>query len=681
MFMRKLRVVILSAGIFSSLSMSGCQSDRLRKSSSQINLGKNVDPSVKVSDRNSASAQTISRLKTETIEEGYFISPNGSDNNPGTINRPFKTIQKCADLVQPGEICWIRKGTYRETIRPKVSGTSTESVIFAAYNQEQVTISGTELVKNWSKHRDSIYRADINLPVDGYSDTGFFANQVFVKGAMMPEARLPNLDHKRDFLRPNLLGGGLESLGGTAAKIENEEIPKLSQGWTGGRIWTNEWYTSRTGEITGGTAEKLIAEMTAPWDRGGFWFYLFGKLELLDDPGEWFYQGSSNSLYLWSPDSKTPQSVEVKQRNLAFDLSDRSHIVVRDLNLFANTITTSDRSTGIVIDGIRAKYVSHHMTLPPLPESEKAYESDDALFLAAHAHDTGIQLWGSNNILRNSVIDGSSGNGVLLEGNNHQVTNNIIVNTNYKVSYAAPVRLNGNGHKISHNTIKRTGRDAISWDWHTAGTDGRNIEISYNDISEFGMVSTDLGGIYVCCHVDLEGGSIHHNWIRDAQAFSPFWGTRGIYLDIETFNSTIHHNVVWNLTGGKDNYGVAAGSPRGYDRIFNNTFLGEVELAGEYIEARNNIFAESESIAAQQQSHNLFLDSEIKFSRPPSQKSQFKFTGAFPDFTLQKDSPAIDAGIIIPQITDNFVGKLPDIGAYERNAPPWKAGSSLKYDF
>ena len=681
MFMRKLRVVILGATIFASLSMSGCESDPLRKSSSQINLGKKVDHSLKVSDRNSASAQTISQVKTETIEKGYFISPNGSDNNPGTINRPFKTIQKCAELVQPGSTCWLRQGTYRETVRPKMSGTKTEPITFAAYKQELVTISGAELVNNWSKDRGSIYRADLKLPVDGYSDTGFLANQVFVEGAMMPEARLPNLDQKRDFLRPNLLGGGLESLGGTAAKIENEEIPKLSEGWTGGRIWTNEWYTSRTGEITGGTAEKLIAEMTAPWDRGGFWFYLFGKLELLDDPGEWFYRGSSDSLYLWSPDSKTPQSVEVKQRNLAFDLSDRSHIVVRDLNLFANTITTSDRSTGIVIDGIRAKYVSHHMTLPPLPESEKAYESDDALFLAAHAHDTGIQLRGSNNILRNSVIDGSSGNGVLLEGNNHQVINNIIVNTNYQVSYAAPVRLNGNGHKISHNTIKRTGRDAISWDWHTAGTDGRNIEISYNDISQFGMVSTDLGGIYVCCHVNLEGGSIHHNWIRDAQAFSPFWGTRGIYLDIETFNSTIHHNVVWNLTGGKDNYGVAAGSPRGYDRIFNNTFLGEVELAGEYIEARNNIFAESASIAAEQQSNNLFLDTDIKFSRPPSQKSQLKSTGAIPDFTLQKDSPAIDAGIIIPQITDNFVGKFPDIGAYERNAPLWKAGSSLKYDF
>lgn len=664
----KLKIIILSAGIVGTLGISGCS--------------QNLNSSLKLAKKNSALAQNVSQVETKTIAPGYFVSPQGSDDNPGNINRPFKTIQKCAEVVQPGSTCWLRKGTYRETVRPIMSGTKTEPLTFAAYKQEEVTISGTELVNDWSQHRDTIYRAEINLPVDDYSDTGFLANQVFVKGEMMPEARLPNLDQKRDYLRPNMLGGGLQSLGGTAAKIENEEIPELSQGWTGGQIWTNEWYTTRTGKITGGTADKLLAEMTASWERGGYWFYLFGKLELLDDQGEWFYDGSSDDLYLWSPDSNQPQAVEVKQRNLAFDLSDRSHIAIRNLNLFANTITTSDRSTGIVIDGIRAKYVSHHMTLPPLPLEEKADDSDDSIFLAAHAHDTGIQLRGSNHILRNSVIDGSSGNGVLLEGNNHQVTNNVIVNTNYKVSYAAPVRLNGNGHKITHNTIKRTGRDAINWDWHTAGTDGRNIEIAYNDISEFGMLSTDLGAVYVCCHVNLEGGSIHHNWIRDAQSFSPFWGTRGIYLDIETFNSTIHHNVVWNLTGGDDNYGIATGSPRGYDRIFNNTFLGEVELVGELIEARNNIFAESIDLSDAQQSNNLFLDTDVdvKFSRPLSEKSQLEFTKALPDFTLEKDSPAIDAGINIPQITTNFVGKFPDIGAYEKDAPPWKAGSSLSYD-
>jgi hypothetical protein len=643
MSIEKLRTVIIFVGAIASLGMSGCE----------------------------AGGYEL---------EGYFVSSQGSDDNPGTIKQPFKTIQKCADVVQPGSTCWIRQGTYRETVRLLTSGFDKEPITFAAYKSEQVTISGTELVPDWSPDRDAVYRAKAKLPVNGYSDTGFLANQIFVGGKMMPEARLPNLSPEQDFLRPNLLGGGIESLGGTTAKIQNEAVPELTEGWKGGRVWANEWYTTRTGEITGGMAKQLLAEMTAAWDRGAYWFYLFGKPELLDDRGEWFYDGNNQELYLWSPDNQAPKTVEVKQRNLAFDLSDRSFITVRNLNLFANTITTSDRSSGIIIDGVRAKYVSHHMTLPPPPESEKAYEADDAMFLAAHAHDTGIQLRGSNNVLKNSVIDWSSGNGVLLEGNNHQVTNNIIVNTNYQATYAAPVRINGNGHQISHNTIKRTGRDAINFDWHTAGTDGRNLEISYNDISEFGMLSTDLGAIYVCCHINLSGGSINHNWIHDAQSFSPFWGTRGIYLDLETFNSTVHHNVVWNLNGSDHNLGIVAGSPRGSDRVFNNTFLGKVLLDGENIEARNNIFTASESIGAKSSSNNLFIDTDAKFTRLPQTETE-SLSGTTPDFTLQKDSPAIDVGIEIPQITADFTGKSPDVGAYEHNTPAWKAGSSLKYDF
>lgn len=135
----------------------------------------------------------------------YFVAPDGSDDNPGTLLRPLKTVQKCAELVQPGFTCWLREGTYRETIVPKTSGTQALPIAFAAYQNESVTISGTEIVDNWSVDRDSIYRTKVDLPVDGYSDTGFFANQIFMNGEMMPEARFPNLDYKRDYLRPELL--------------------------------------------------------------------------------------------------------------------------------------------------------------------------------------------------------------------------------------------------------------------------------------------------------------------------------------------------------------------------------------------------------------------------------------------------------------------------------------------
>ena len=33
----------------------------------------------------------------------YFVSVQGSDENPGTIGSPFLTIQKAADIVEGGE--------------------------------------------------------------------------------------------------------------------------------------------------------------------------------------------------------------------------------------------------------------------------------------------------------------------------------------------------------------------------------------------------------------------------------------------------------------------------------------------------------------------------------------------------------------------------------------------------
>ncbi|HEY5002694.1 MAG TPA: choice-of-anchor Q domain-containing protein, partial [Ktedonobacteraceae bacterium] len=44
------------------------------------------------------------------------------------------------------------------------------------------------------------------------------------------------------------------------------------------------------------------------------------------------------------------------------------------------------------------------------------------------------------------------------------------------------------------------------------------------------------------------------------------------------------------------------------------------------------------------------------------------------DYSLQTGSPAINAGTVIPGITDGYVGSAPDIGAYESGATRWLSG-------
>src|SRR5262245_39890859 len=42
----------------------------------------------------------------------YHVSPTGSDSNPGSEARPFKTIQKAADSVKPGDTVLVGDGVY-----------------------------------------------------------------------------------------------------------------------------------------------------------------------------------------------------------------------------------------------------------------------------------------------------------------------------------------------------------------------------------------------------------------------------------------------------------------------------------------------------------------------------------------------------------------------------------------
>ena len=45
----------------------------------------------------------------------YYVSPAGSDNNPGTESQPFRTIQRAANLVNPGDTVIVEDGVYTGT--------------------------------------------------------------------------------------------------------------------------------------------------------------------------------------------------------------------------------------------------------------------------------------------------------------------------------------------------------------------------------------------------------------------------------------------------------------------------------------------------------------------------------------------------------------------------------------
>lgn len=99
-------------------------------------------------------------LAVEIPAAEYFVEKGGDDANPGTRMRPFRTIQKAAGVMVPGDICTVSRGVYRETIRPANSGKPGSPILFQAAKGESVTLSGADEWARWEQYTGGVYRAN-----------------------------------------------------------------------------------------------------------------------------------------------------------------------------------------------------------------------------------------------------------------------------------------------------------------------------------------------------------------------------------------------------------------------------------------------------------------------------------------------------------------------------------------
>ncbi|MBC7327801.1 right-handed parallel beta-helix repeat-containing protein [bacterium] len=108
----------------------------------------------------------------------YYVdnqNPQASDDNPGTLQLPFKTIDKAAQVVEPGDIVIVKPGIYREHIKLARSGKPGAPISFIAEPPHSVIVSGADIVKGWRKieGKEPIYavkwehRFVINVRPDG----------------------------------------------------------------------------------------------------------------------------------------------------------------------------------------------------------------------------------------------------------------------------------------------------------------------------------------------------------------------------------------------------------------------------------------------------------------------------------------------------------------------------------
>ena len=463
-----------------------------------------------------------------------FVAPNGSDSNPGTITEPYLTIQKCASTISSGSTCAIRAGTYRETVTPN------SGITITSYNGEPVTVDGSVPVTGWTLYQGSIYQASITLASND-------SNQIFVGNQMMTEARWPN---GNDLFHVNWATLGT---GTTGTQVVDPNLPNIN--WTGAKIhfWSgSDPWDPQTGTIT----ESSQGQLTFTVDGASFppyieptpggYYYLYRLLGALDTQNEWFYDTSAGVLYFWAPDGVNPSTLNVtaKQRQYGFDLSGDSNVTIEYVNLFATAINTDSSSTSNTLNGINAEYVSQFTDLPDAPGSPSSYWFD-------YIYSSGIIVNGTGNLLENSAITYSAGNGVALIGANNTIKNNLIQNVDYAANYCSGITLvfgAGSGNEIDYNTIHADSRFGIGF------YSGTNEDVSYNNLFDAMMVSRDGGEIYATLPQASQGSAagtqIHNNWFHDTQSLivgaADNYPLPGVYLDEDTNGVNIDQNLFWN---------------------------------------------------------------------------------------------------------------------------------------
>lgn len=586
----------------------------------------------------------------------YFVSNSGSDASAGTIVQPFATIQRAANVAQPGDTVFIRGGTYRETVTPAHSGTASAPIIFEPYNGESVTLSGADAVGGWNVYHGSIFQA--NQPWD----LGAGNNQVFVDGAMMNEAHWPagggDLFHPATATADSITSSVSLSgpFGGTAtATITSAALTQPAGALVGATIHIapGEGWAWQTGTVIDSQLGQLTYQYTQlntsyQIPRNGNRFYLTGQLQMLDSPGEWFRDQASGTLYLWTAQSDSPvaRDVEAKHRLYAFELSGLSYITVRGFNLLAASIDTSASSHDITLGNLTAQYVSQ-ATIDPNPFADK---------LAPPT--TGILLAGTNIVLRDSTISFSSGNGVALAGSGDTVQNCFIHDIGYAGGDAAAVLIQGDNNQVLNNTVWNTDRNGIT-DYFSAGD-----RIANNIVHDFGLMTSDAGGIYTWKTAG-DGTEISFNDVFSSHA--PGFGNTGIFLDNGGDNFLVHHNVAWNVDSA-----LKLSAPAHDDRVYNNTLVGTTfSLGSNYPPDMTGSVVE-----------NNILDGPIYWG--PGVVQDHNLTSGDPgfvnasagNFQLGAGSTAIDAGMVISPFTDGYVGSAPDIGAYEFGLAPFADGAT-----
>ena len=511
----------------------------------------------------------------------FTVSPDGNDSNPGTIDKPFATLEKARDQIRQlktngklpsGAITVELRGGIYELSKPfelktEDSGSDKSPILYKARKNEIVRIIGGRVVTGWKKvtdpivlkrldesARSNVMQADLKAlgitDLEGIgkaqtyqSDPGL---ELFFQDKPMTLSRYPNSGYM--YITSVFDANGPQKSGIIASPDGKFTVddPRPDRWvnekdiWLHG-FWVWDWADMR---IKLGGVDSVSHTLNFVKQQGAYnlrptqWFYAQNVLPELDSPGEWYLDRDTSILYFWPPASLSTGKTMVSVVRDLFRLSDVSNITIQGL------IIEDGRGSGIVVnDGKNVRITA--CTIRNM--------GNWAVRITGGAHDgvAGCDIYQTGQ----GGIHLEGGDRKTLTPAGHYADNNYIHNTSrWDPVYQQAIALYGVGNSATHNLISNIPHIAI-------GFSGNEQTIEFNEIHDAVSQSNDAGAIYTSPPDEtwtMRGHKIRYNYLHNIYGFKNK-GCLGVYLDDCFSSADISSNIFYDVAtpiligGGRDN--------------------------------------------------------------------------------------------------------------------------------
>jgi len=260
-------------------------------------------------------------------------------------------------------------------------------------------------------------------------------------------------------------------------------------------------------------------------------YFLEGKLGLLDEENEWFYDPETRQLYLWTENGVNPETLSIrgKVQSYAFSINRSRHINLVGINFFATTFNVTNSSFVKVIDS-ELLYPSYSKRmlgdLTPVAVTKMVVKRE---------HDL------AKNQLRNCKIAYTDGPAIEMKGSGNWIENCYMHDIDYSCTYSGGFTLNMvNSPELifRSNTVHTTGCSEL----FKAGV--RNL-VELNDLSDSGYLQND-GSMIQLSVKQQDRGVVRYNWVHDSVKQGIRFDNRNTPNAPFGHNGQVNNNVAWN---------------------------------------------------------------------------------------------------------------------------------------